>query len=570
MSQTTLISRKSSLLSFLILTLCNSHAATLSSLTSQQACANILILPPTASNFTAAYTFSIPNQRFASSSTPPDAIIYPSTTSQVQSAITCSKTAGYDIKIRSGGHSYEALSSTSTKQFIIIDLKNLNSVVVTPSTKRAVVGGGATLGEIYHAIIVASPTLAFPGGVCPTVGIGGLISGGGWGVLGRKYGLAIDHVISFKIVTSSGQLLLCDSKTNPDIFWAVRGGGGGTFGVVVEFTLELVDVPTVLSFGKISSPVSLAADIWTRYQAWITNKNVPNELTTKVYMDNSIISVEVAFLGPRSELTKIAEAGPLAGQITESNVREGSWSDWVLFFGNFKKSGGIELLLDRFYDDRTSFYASSDFIATPLPPAGINTLISALQSGISNGFPYIILDGYANGQATVPASTDTPFHNRKVLFCVQYQALFYSPASATTASIWLKNLQTAMTAYVTGGAYVNYINLQFGTDVPQVKGLSTTVPPPPNWAVKYFGEENWARLVRVKAMVDFEGVFGGPQSIPVVVSKQGELVTNATTGTGGNTSTSTQQSNSNGGRKLELSIGLILTFCCSLILLERL
>ncbi|KAJ1554265.1 hypothetical protein HK096_004344, partial [Nowakowskiella sp. JEL0078] len=504
-------------------------APSLAVFSAQANCTLLELLTPAASNFSAAFVYSIPNQRFAQA-TPPAAIIYPKSASDVQNAVACVSAAGYSLRVRSGGHSYEGLSSISPNPFIIIDLRDLSSVSVDVTAATAVVGAGATLGELYYYVNQASSTLAFPAGVCPTVGLGGLISGGGWGVLGRKYGLSIDHVLSIQFVTAKGVLLSCSSSSNPDLFWALRGGGGGNFGIVVQYTLGLVSVPSTVTFGSISTSISQGVSFLQQYQSWISNdKNL--ELTTKIYMDTSVISLEVVYLGSRSNAVSLLAGSPVASLITTSNLKEGSWADAILYF---TKVASLTDLLSRYAADRPSFYASSDFVGSALSSQGITTLVNSLSSTYS-GTPYIIIDGYANGLATKPLSSDTAFPHRNVLFCIQYQATYSS--NGDSANTWLKSTQNAMAPYVTGGSYVNYINLNFGTDVPTLTSLSTKVPDPPAWAKRYFAG-NWERLAKVKATVDFGDLFNGPQSIPVVVLASVSGL-NATSTTSSKTTTET-------------------------------
>ena len=123
----------------------------------------------------------------------------------------------------------------------------MRSIDINVEEQTAWVQTGATLGELYYNIGTRTNTLAFPGGLCPSVGTGGHISGGGLGVLLRKFGLAADNAIDARIVDVNGRIL--DRKTmGEDLFWAIRGGGGASFGVILSWKLKLVQIPATVTF----------------------------------------------------------------------------------------------------------------------------------------------------------------------------------------------------------------------------------------------------------------------------------------------------------------------------------
>ncbi|KAL0339200.1 UNVERIFIED_CONTAM: Berberine bridge enzyme-like 18 [Sesamum angustifolium] len=137
-----------------------------------------LVYTPINSSFQSVLDFSIRNKRFMSDSTPkPQVIITPEQEEQIPPIIYCAKQSQLHVRVRSGGHDFEGRSYVSEVPFVIIDLLNLSEVTVDVEQKTAWVGGGATLGILYYNIATKSPRLGFPGGFCPTVGVGGHISG---------------------------------------------------------------------------------------------------------------------------------------------------------------------------------------------------------------------------------------------------------------------------------------------------------------------------------------------------------------------------------------------------------
>ncbi|CAN1251083.1 Berberine bridge enzyme-like 27 [Linum perenne] len=197
-----------------------------------------LVYTQTNPSYSSVLQFSIRNPRFnTTSTTKPLVVVTPRSISHIQATIKCSQKHGLQLRVRSGGHDYEGISYTSVdpnSQFIVMDMINLREITVDVESKTAWVQAGATLGELYYAISQKSRTLAFPGGICPTVGIGGYVSGGGYGNLLRKYGLAADNVVDAVFVDAKGRTLDRHSM-GEDMFWAIRGGGGNSFGVAVAW-----------------------------------------------------------------------------------------------------------------------------------------------------------------------------------------------------------------------------------------------------------------------------------------------------------------------------------------------
>ncbi|VAI18892.1 unnamed protein product [Triticum turgidum subsp. durum] len=228
-----------------------------------------LVFTPSSPSFTPLLKSSIRNPKFFTPSTVrPLYIITPTNASHVQAAVLCGRRSGLRIRVRSGGHDYEGLSyrSVRAESFAVLDLSSLRAVRVDAQAATAWVDSGAQLGELYYAIGKASGVLGFPGGLCPTVGVGGHFSGGGFGMLLRKYGMAIDNVIDAVLVDAKGRLLNKNTMGS-DVFWALRGGGGESFGVVVSWQVKLLPVPPKVTVFNVPVTASQgAADLVTRWQ----------------------------------------------------------------------------------------------------------------------------------------------------------------------------------------------------------------------------------------------------------------------------------------------------------------
>ncbi|XP_057812245.1 LOW QUALITY PROTEIN: berberine bridge enzyme-like 18 [Salvia miltiorrhiza] len=303
------------------------------------------IYAPINSSYSSILQLTIQNPRFASDPTSsPLIIITPQHESQIPPLIHCAQETKLQIRTRSGGHDFEGLSYRAQLPFVIIDLINLSDTTVDVDRKTAWVGVGATIGSLYYTIAERSPILGFPAGLCPTVGLGGYISGGGYGTMMRKYGLAADNVIDAKIVDAKGRIL--DRKSmGEDLFWAIRGGGGGSFCVILAWKVQLVDVPKKVTVFRVSRTLEQnATQIIHRWQytAPKLNKDLfigiqlsRTNTTQSSYNVTIIASFFSLFLGGVDRLLPLMqESFPELGLVRE-DCTEVSWIQSILFIASF-------------------------------------------------------------------------------------------------------------------------------------------------------------------------------------------------------------------------------------------
>jgi FAD/FMN-containing dehydrogenase len=180
----------------------------------------------------------------------PLAIVRAADEEDIAAAVSFARERGYPLAVRSGGHSLARLSMIDGA--IVVDLSGMKRVTIDPATGTARVQAGATSGDLARP--AHQHGLALSTGDTATVGMGGLTTGGGIGFMVRKYGLAIDNLLSARVITADGDIVTASATEHPDLFWAIRGGGGN-FGIVAEFTYQLAPVSHILG-GEIILPAS--------------------------------------------------------------------------------------------------------------------------------------------------------------------------------------------------------------------------------------------------------------------------------------------------------------------------
>ena len=377
----------------------------------------------------------------------------------VQACVRAAAGTSTPIAARSGGHSY--LGRSTPDGGLVVDLGQLSTVDVR-SDGTAVIGPGARLGDVYAALAAAGRAL--PAGSCPSVGVAGLTTGGGIGVLARKYGLTCDHLTSATVVTADGELRTASATSEPDLFWALRGGGGGNFGIVTSFTFATVPAPDVTVF-SLAFPAGSVPRVLDAWQDWTTQ--APAELwsTCNVACGSApTCHVVGSYVGTPDGLN--AQLATLTGQVQPSSrfVSAKNYLAAMRYFG-----GGSA---------REAFQASSRILKQPV--SGDDIVKSCGYTDMNLLFDSL---GGAVGQVAADA---TPFPHRSALASVQiYQKSANIGAAAAGQRVTL--VRDQLTALLGSGAYVNY--------------LDATTP-----VAEYYGG-NLDRLRQVSGQYDPDGLF---------------------------------------------------------------
>jgi FAD/FMN-containing dehydrogenase len=201
----------------------------------------------------------------------PGLIVQCAGTSDVVQAVNFARDNNILLSIKGAGHNIAG--NAVSDGGLMIDLSGMKSVKVHPTKRRAYVDPGATLGDLDHETLAFG--LATPVGINSTTGVAGLTLGGGFGWLSRKYGMTVDNLVSADVVTADGQFVKASEKENPDLFWAIRGGGGN-FGIVTMFEFQLHPVGPNLLSGLIVFPFDQAKDVINKHLEY--TKTMPEDL----------------------------------------------------------------------------------------------------------------------------------------------------------------------------------------------------------------------------------------------------------------------------------------------------
>ncbi len=433
----------------------------------------------------------------------PAAIAYAASDADVQRLIDFARTHQLAPIPRCGGHSYAGYSTGSG---LIVDVSPLNGVSVAGSV--ATVGAGTRLVDLYSAC--AGAGVLVPGGSCPTVGIAGLALGGGVGVLGRRYGLTADAMRSARVVSADARVLTANASSEPDLYWASRGGGGRNFGVVTAFEFATAPIPPLALF-TLEYPWAAAADLLGAWAQWVAG--APDELWSNCLLLSAGPSGLIAratgvYVGEVAALSDLLGGLQRAIAATPSTdyVRADSYPTAMLV-----EAGCAEITLAQCHLSapgsagtlaRSAFAAKSAYFAAPPSPAALAAITGAVESfqrelpGLGGGLAF---DAYG-GAINAVAADATAFVHRDALCQLQMSASWGSGASSATtaaAEAWLAETAAALAPHTNGEAYQNYID-----------------PTLADWQQAYYGS-NLPRLESIRGAYDPDGVFSFAQSIPL-------------------------------------------------------
>ncbi len=397
----------------------------------------------------------------------PRAVAACQTPADVADSLAEARRSGVKVAVRSGGHCFAGRSST---EGLLIDVSPMDSVSVGDGT--AAIGAGAVLGDVYDVLDLAGRTIA--AGCGPEVGIAGLVLGGGLGILGRRHGLTCDQLTGAQVVLADGSVVECDEERESDLFWALRGAGGGQFGVVCRFDLRTLPAPRTTTLDLVWDRRHAAAAI-AAWQEWAPD--APDELAASLVIAGEVHVFGAATGGAPEFDALVAGVGtePSSSDLLELPYREAK--------RRLAERGPAE-------GPPGHLYTKSEFFRQPLPRDAIDALVDHLGAT-----PAVLDFSPWGGAYNRVAPEATAFAHRRERFLLKHDIVVTSPGDAPAAREWLDRSWEIVHPYSSGGVYPNFPD-----------------PALEDPLVAYHGA-NLERLRQVKARYDPDGVFSFEQSL---------------------------------------------------------
>jgi hypothetical protein len=406
--------------------------------------------------------------------------------SDVQSIVRAAAEARILTAVRCGGHSLAGFSTCDGG--LVIDLSKMRHVTVDPEARRARIAGGCLLGSIDTATQKAG--LVFPSGVVSHTGASGLILGGGTGWLTRRFGLSCDNVEGFTLVTADSCVVRANARENPDLFWALRGGGGN-FGVVTEFEVKLHPLSSIV----LAEGLSPEADIRRLLKFW-RDFMAEAPLDLKWNIDLRLAphaeKVPVELRGrPVASSSLIWTGDPEAGRPYLDRALSLCTSDSV--HSRIVPFLHLQTMADSDFPHGRRYYTKSGYF-TYLDDNTIDRMVEAVAT-IPSSETQIEL-AYLGGAAARIGASETAFGDRSAPFIMNLLANWVDPSADTGNISWIRGLFNKLRPAMKPGVYINFMSGDEQDRVPEAY------------------QERWDRMVAVKTKYDPNNLFRLNQNIP--------------------------------------------------------
>ena len=381
----------------------------------------------------------------------PAIVVEASGTADVVDAVNFAREHGLLTAVRGGGHSVAGLSSVDDG--MLIDLAPMNGVVVDPDGRTVVVQGGALWGDVDRETQPFG--LIAPGGIVSDTGVAGLVLGGGEGWVRRKYGLSCDSLLSAQLVCADGEVRTASSDVNPDLYWAIRGGGGN-FGVATSLTFGLHPHGPMNALAGVFYPADQAADIWRKFRDWAAT--APDEVsaltgcTTLPASENTPPEIHNT---PFVNVVAVYSGDPEEGMKVLQPLRE--FGTPLADISQILPFGGIQQAFDEFFQRGTlRSYWKSTFV-DELTDEIIDILAPRAQSRASaRTFVVIFLMGGAINEV---GPEDTAYPERAANWMVSIDGNWEDEADDEEVVSWVRETWSQVHERGTGSVYLNFTGI---------------------------------------------------------------------------------------------------------------
>lgn len=369
--------------------------------------------------------------------------------SDVQKAVNFVRDAGLVMSVRSGGH--QIAGHAVAEGTVLLDLSQMRSVHVDPEAKIARVAPGAALGDVDRE--TQAHGLVVPTGINSTTGIAGLTLGGGFGWATRKFGMTIDNLLSAEVVTADGSIVTTSANTHPELFWAIRGGGGN-FGVVTSFEFQLHPLgPEVLS-GLIVHPIDKAPGMLAEFTkiadtapdeltVWsVMRKAPPLPFLPEEWHGREVLIFAACYTGPMDEGEKAMTELRALGEPIVDVISPHAFVDWQAAFDPLLTPGA------------RNYWKSHDF----------ETLSADAITGLLNGIATLpdpaceVFIAHVGGAMARVDANATAYPQRSSHFIMNVHTRWEDSAKDDECIAWARMLYDRMKPYSTGSAYVNFMS----------------------------------------------------------------------------------------------------------------
>ena len=408
----------------------------------------------------------------------PLVIVYCQNNDDIINAIKWAKEYKIPFRIRSGTHHYEGYSTGDN--LLVIDVSHMNKIELNDKTVK--IQGGVRNRELYEAVCGAG--YPFPGGGCPTVGAVGYTLGGGWGYSSRLFGLGCDQLIEAEMITANGELVVANETQNEDLFWALRGSGGGNFGVITSLTYRLpekIEMATLINIDYQHVGFEKVVEVALRYQQFF--KNLDRRLNMKMAMYNSETK------GKGVKLT-----GLFYGSKEEAMQLLSPFNDAKEFDLEYMTVLQANREIQDSHPDFEMYRSGGRFIYRDYSAHELLTMLNLIDKR-AEGSLYTAITFYGLGGAVSDiGKEETAFYYRDALFILGFQSVWEDSKYGEVNHEWVGTRFKELSKY-TKGSFVNFPIAQSD-----------------EYEKNYYGD-NLSRLKEVKRKYDKEQVFNFEQVI---------------------------------------------------------